>query len=129
MKGACGALGRAKARPYKLGDGLAQFASENVETTKYWVRTDIGIGNGERGDGAGAIAGAVDGDFARRDCGRRITAGGAGRRADSRTRRKCRGRGDRYQRSDGLGRADDERNRRGGIFRWVCNGGPTDRLE
>src|SRR5260370_19382105 len=93
MKGACGALGRAKARPYKLGDGLAQFASENVETTKYWVRTDIGIGNGERGDGAGAIAGAVDGDFAWRDCGRGIAAGGAGRRARYRSTRASAGRG------------------------------------
>ncbi len=71
--------------------------------------------SGERG--ARPLAGAVDGDFAEWNCCGGIASGCAGGRANTGTRRECRGCGDRGERDDGCCGADDERHRR----RFVCD--------
>src|SRR5258708_2352290 len=79
---------------------------------------------------AGPRAGAVDGDFAERHRGGGIAAGSAGGSAHTRTRRQRRGCGDRDERDDGRGFADDEWDRRRPLRDCVrCKGQQTIRIE
>src|SRR5258708_6406288 len=79
---------------------------------------------------AGPRAGAVDGDFADGKRGGGIAGGSAGGSAHTRTRRQGRGCGDRDERDDGRGFADDEWDRRRPLRDCVrCEGQQTIRIE